>query len=200
MNTLKQFYPDPNIGDPTAYTDNGVANYQANVDQSGHSNQFDVRGDQYFGSNQKFLLWGKFTWKNFPVTSPTILNLPSSQNNSQNRALKVDTNWTIKPNLINEGGFGFTRYTSGNTNSFNGLAWTQAQGWQGLQNLFYNGIPEMDFNNMQSLNADRLTGLNKSLHLRVHRHADLDQGQPHHQVRHRHPDPRSHSPARLQRR
>jgi hypothetical protein len=31
-----------------------------------------------------------------------------------------------------------------------------------LQNLFYNGIPEMDFNNLQSLNADRLTGLNKS--------------------------------------
>ena len=29
LNTLKQFYPDPNIGDPTAYTDNGVANYQA---------------------------------------------------------------------------------------------------------------------------------------------------------------------------
>ncbi len=36
------------------------------MDASGHSDQFDVRGDQYFGSNQKFLLWGKFTWKNFP--------------------------------------------------------------------------------------------------------------------------------------
>ena len=59
LNTLKQFYPDPNIGDPTAYTDNGVANWQANVDASGHSDQFDVRGDQYFGSNQKFLLWGQ---------------------------------------------------------------------------------------------------------------------------------------------
>ena len=77
--------------------------------------------------------------------------------------MKVDTNWSIKPNLINEGGFGFTRYTSGSSNSFNGLAWTNAQGWQGLQNLFYNGIPEMDFNNIQSLNADRLTSLTKSL-------------------------------------
>src|SRR6266568_4405098 len=38
VNTLKQFYPDPNIGDPTAYSDNGVANYEAKVDQSGHSN------------------------------------------------------------------------------------------------------------------------------------------------------------------
>jgi hypothetical protein len=161
-NILKQFYPDPNIGDPTAYTDNGVANFQENVDKSGHSNQFDVRGDQYFGANQKFLVWGRFTWKNFPTTQPTILNIPSSQNNNQTRVLKVDTNWTIKPNLINEGGFGFTRYTSGSTNSFDGLAFTQAQGWQGLQNLYYNGIPYMGFNNIQSLNADRLTNLNKS--------------------------------------
>lgn len=162
QNTLKQFYPDPNIGDPSQYIDDGTANYQANVDKSGHSDQFDVRGDQYFGSNQKFLLWGRFTWKNFPINSPQILNLPSSVDNSQSRVLKVDTNWTIVPNVINEGGFGFTRYTAGATNSFNGLAWTTAQGWQGLQNLFYNGIPEMDFNNIQSLNADRLTGLNKS--------------------------------------
>ncbi len=162
LNTLKQFYPDPNVGDPTAYTDNGVANYQANVDNSGHSNQFDVRGDQYFGSNQKFLIWGKFTWKDFPISNPEQLLVPSYLSISQNRALKVDTNWTIKPNLINEGGFGYTLYTSGNSDSFNGNAWTTAQGWQGLQNLFYNGIPEMDFNNIQGLTADRLTSLNKS--------------------------------------
>ena len=162
LSTLKQFYPDPNIGDPTAYTDNGVANYQANVDASGHSNQFDVRGDQYFGSNQKFLIWGKFTWKNFPTSQPKELLVPSALNTSQNRALKIDTNWTIKPNLINEAGFGYTLYTNGQSNSFNGTAWTTAQNWVGLQNLFYNGIPEMDFNNIQSLNADRLTSLTKS--------------------------------------
>lgn len=162
-NTLKEFYPDPNIGDPTTYTDDGVANWQTNVDASGHSNQYDIRGDQYFGSNQKFLVWGKFTWKNFPITNPEVLNVPSSLSLDQNRQMKVDTNWTIKPNLINEGGFGFTRFTSGQNDSFDGLGWTQKQGWQGLQNLFYNGIPEMDFNNIQSLNADRLTSLSKSI-------------------------------------
>ena len=162
LNILKQFYPDPNIGDPTAYNDDSVANWQANVDDSGHSDQFDVRGDQYFGANQKFLLWGKFTWKNYPTSSPQMLLVPSSLSNSQNRALKVDTNWSLTPNLINEGGFGYTRYTSGNSNSFNGLAFTNAQGWQGLQNLYYNGIPEMDFNHIKSLNADRLTSLTKS--------------------------------------
>ena len=161
LNTLKQFYPDPNVGDPTLYTDNGVANYQANVDRSGHSNQFDVRGDQYFGADQKFLVWGRYTWKNFPTSSPQQLLVPSSQNNNQSRVLKIDTNWTIKPNLINEGGFGFTRYTSGATNPFDGHAWTVGQGWKGLQNLYYNGIPEMDFNYIQSLSADRLTSINK---------------------------------------
>ncbi len=163
QNTLKQFYPDPNIGNPAAYTDDGNPNYQANVDASGHSDQFDVRGDQYIGGNGKFLLWGKFTWKDFPINSPTVLLVPSAENTNQNRSLKIDTNWTITPSLINEGGFGFTRFTKGSSNSFDGNAWTTAQGWQGLQNLFYNGIPEMNFNNIQSLNADRLTGLSKSL-------------------------------------
>ncbi len=161
-NTLKQFYPDPNIGDPTAYTDDDIANWQENVNASGSSNQFDVRGDQYFGANQKFLLWGRFTWKNFPTDSPAQLDIPSEVNNSQSRVLKVDTNWTITPHLINEGGFGFTRYLSGQTDSFNGTAWTNQQGWQGLQNLYFNGVPEMDFHFIQSLNIDRLTNLNKS--------------------------------------
>jgi hypothetical protein len=161
-NTLKQFYPDPNIGDPTAYTDDSTANYQHNVDANGKSDQFDVRGDKYFGSANGFLLWGRFTWKDFPTNSGQILDLPSSVNTSNDRVMKVDTNWNISPHFVNEGGFGFTFYTSGSSNPFNGNAWTVSQGWQGLQNLFYNGIPEMDFNFIQSLNADRLTGLNQS--------------------------------------
>ncbi|HKS76645.1 MAG TPA: TonB-dependent receptor, partial [Terriglobales bacterium] len=161
-NVLSQFYPDPNIGNPADYSDDSKANFQENVDASGHSDQFDLRGDQYVGANQRFLVWARYTWKNFPTNSAQELRVPSRINNSQNRVLRVDTNWIIAPNLINEGGFGFTRFTSGSSNGFNGLAWTQAQGWQGLQNLYYNGIPEMDFNFIQSLNADRLTGLNKS--------------------------------------
>ena len=164
LNTLKQFYPQggPNVGDPTAYNDNGVPNWQENVDASRKSDQFDVRGDQYFGANQKFLVWGKFTWKNFPTEAPEILSVPSQTDTNANRVLKIDTNWSIKPNLINEGGFGFTRVTNGSTDSFDGRAWTTSQNWTSLQNLFYNGIPEMDFNNIQSLDADRLTELTKS--------------------------------------
>jgi hypothetical protein len=164
LNTLKAFYPDPTtaLGDVTAYTDNSTANWQNNVDESAHSNQFDVRGDQYFGSNQKFLLWGRFTWKNFPTASTEMLNVPSKISSNKSRVLKVDTNWTVKPNLINEGGFGLTDYDATYNNSFDGTAWTNAQGWTGLSHLFYNGIPEMDFNNITSLTADRTSGTNQS--------------------------------------
>jgi Carboxypeptidase regulatory-like domain len=161
--TLKQFYPAPNIGNPAIYVDNGTPNWTQNVNASKHSDQFDVRGDQYFGSNQKFLLWGKYTQKSFPTTSPELLLVPSSTNVNSNKVLGVDTTWTITPNLINEGGYGFTRVWTGASNPFDGHAWTVAQGWQGLQNLYYNGIPEMDFNNIKSLDADRLTNLGNSL-------------------------------------
>jgi hypothetical protein len=162
QDTLKTFYPDPNIGDPTAYTDDGTPNWQKNVDKSAHSDQFDVRGDQYFGSNQKFLLWGRFSYKNLPSNSYALLNLPATVNTGVSKVFKVDGNWSIKPNLINEASFGFTRFISGSENPFNGKAWTQGEGWVGLQNLFYNGIPEMDFNNIQALNADRLSNPSKS--------------------------------------
>ena len=159
---LLQFYPDPNVGDPTLYTDDGTPNYVVNKDSSGTSNQFDVRGDQYFGANQKFLLWGRFTWKNFPTNSPEALAVPSAQNTNQTRVLKISANYTITPHIINEFGFGFTLDTTGTSNSFNGKAFTEGLGLNGLQNLFYNGIPELDFNNISPLNADRLSSLTKS--------------------------------------
>ncbi len=161
--TLKQFYPAPNIGNPATYVDNGVPNWTQNVDDSRHSDQFDIRGDKYFGSNQKFLLWGKFNYKNFPTTSAEQLLIPSSTNVNTNKVMRVDTNWTITPSIINEGGYAFTRVWNGSSNPFDGHAWTVSQGWQGLENLFYNGIPEMDFNNIQSLSADRLTSLGNSI-------------------------------------
>ena len=155
-------YPDPNIGDPTTYSDDGVPNYQANKDTSGSSNQFDVRADQYLGSNQKFLIWGRLTWKNFPINSAEPLLVPSAQNTNKSRVLKLSANYTITPHLINETGFGYTLYSTGATDSFNGTGFTNGLGLTGLQNLFYNGLPEVDFNNISSLNADRLSSVRNS--------------------------------------
>jgi hypothetical protein len=159
---LLQFFPDPNVGDPTAYSDDGTPNYVVNKDTSGHSDQFDIRGDQYFGANQKFLLWGRFSWKNFPTNTFEPLAVPSAQNTNQTRVLKISANYTLTPHLIDEFGFGFTLSTVGVTNSFDGKTFTEGLGLTGLQNLFYNGIPELDFNNLSALNADRLSSLTKS--------------------------------------
>ncbi len=178
---LLSFYPDPNIGDPTSYTDNGVANYQVNKDSSGTSNQFDIRGDQYFGSNQKFLLWGRFTWKNYPINQPEPLAVPSTQNTNQNRVLKISANYTFSPRIINEFSFGYVQNTTGQSSSFNGLAFTQSLGLQGLQNLYFNGIPELDFFHLSSLNADRLSSLNKA---NTYVYADsLSWSKGHHQMK-----------------
>ena len=159
---LLALFPDPNVGDPAAYTDDAVPNYQSNRDSSGSSNQFDVRGDQYVGANQKFLVWGRFTFKNFPTNATQNLLVPSSQDADKSRVLKISANYTVTPHIINEFGFGFTRYTSGVTNSFDGKTFTQGLGLTGLQNLFYNGLPELDFNNLTALNADRLSSLTNS--------------------------------------
>lgn len=159
---LLTFYPDPNVGDPTVYTDDGTPNYQVNKDASAHSDQFDVRGDQYFGSNQKFLIWGRYTYKDYPSASPEPLGVPSAQNTNKNNVLKISANYTITPHIINEFSFGFTRSSSGQSNSFDGKAFTESLGLNGLQNLFYNGIPELDFNNVSSLTADRLSSVSKS--------------------------------------
>jgi hypothetical protein len=159
---LLSLYPDPNVGDTTTYTDDGVANYIVNKDNSGRSNQFDIRGDQYFGSNQKFLLWGRFTWKNFPINHPEPLDVASQLQTNQTRVLKISSNYSITPALINEFSFGFTIAQTIASDSFNGTSFTEGLGFNGLQNLFYNGIPEVDFNHLSSLNADRLSSTNKA--------------------------------------
>lgn len=159
-----QFFPDPNYMGPNGTTPlnvfTGATNYSTNKDTSLSSNQFDVRGDQYFG--QKALIFARFTWKNQNPNAYQPLAVPSSVNSTQDRILVVAGNYNFTAHLVNEFRYGFTFDTAGNTNPFDGKAFAQASGLQGLQNLFYNGIPELDFSTLTSLNADRLTSTTKS--------------------------------------
>jgi hypothetical protein len=154
-----QFFPDPNVGDTSIYTP-GAINYITNQDTSLTSNQFDVRGDQYFG--QKALVYGRFTWKNSNQANPEPLLEPAGSNTDQERILVVAGNYNFTPRIVNEFRFGFTLDTYGTTNGFNGPAFAQSTGLQGLQNLFFNGISELDFNFLTSLNGDRLASTSKS--------------------------------------
>jgi len=160
---LLQFFPDPNLGDTSVYNDDGPSNYQVNKSQAKSSNQFDVRADQYFGSNQKLLLWGRYTWKNQSSVDPQALLVPASNGTGNSRVLKISANYTITPNLINEFSYGYTRYQSGNVNSFDGKGFTNGLGLNGLQNLFYNGLSELDFSSsLTNLDPDRLNSVSQS--------------------------------------
>ena len=160
-----QFYPDPNTTatltggatvPTTAYVNGESANYYNNVSTPTHSNQVDVRGDQYFGSNQKMLLWGRYSYYNFPSTSGYQLNFTPSTNIYDSSNLVTSLSWTIKPDLINVFIFGFTRWTNGDTNSFNGMAFTQGLGLTALNDLYYNGFPYVQFTNITSPPSGRL--------------------------------------------
>lgn len=149
-----QFYPAPNHtatvnngGTTTVGTDEFVAgetaNYWANYDTSQHSDQFDVRGDQYFGSNQKLLVWGRLVYKNYPSTSPNGIDFPSSTTQDKSRNVILSANWSIKPDMINELRFGYARFLWGPSNPFDGKAFTEGLGLQGLTDLWQDSLPEI---------------------------------------------------------
>jgi hypothetical protein len=154
-----QFFPDPNVGDTSIYTP-GAINYITNQNTTLSSNQFDIRGDQYLG--QKALIYGRFTWKNTTQANPEPLLEPAGSNTDQERILVVAGNYNFTPRIVNEFRFGFTLDTYGTTNGFNGPAFATSTGLQGLQNLFFDGISEIDFNYLTSLNGDRLNNTSKS--------------------------------------
>ena len=157
---LLSLYPLPNVGNAAVF--NGQVNYIANQDNSYRSSQFDIRGDQYIGKNWQ--VFGRFSWKNISVANPTELLLPSSSFIDQYRMLVTSATYNIRPNLSNEFRFGFTRNNNGNTNPFGGPAFAKSLGINGIatNNLYYNGVTELDFNSMTSLNADRLSSISKS--------------------------------------
>ena len=152
-------YPMPNNGG--AFTNN---NYNVNVPASYTSNGFDIRGDQYFGS--KLSVFGRYTYKNVSNLSPTELLIPSSSDFENIRMLVTSGTYTFSPTILNEFRFGFTDDHFGNSNPFNGQAFTNSLGLQNIsQHIFFNGVTEVDFSGasgIQSLNVDRLSGINQA--------------------------------------
>ena len=140
----------------------GNTNYVKNVDSTYHSTQFDVRGDQYIG--KKMQVFARFSWKNISQASTTELLLPSSTYIDQYRMLVVSATYHFRPNLTNEARFGFTRNNTGNTNPFDGPGFAKSLGLTGIgtNNLYFNGVPEVDFSVVTNLNVDRLGRISKS--------------------------------------
>jgi hypothetical protein len=78
--------------------------------------------------------------------------------------LVVSASYNFRPNLVNEFRFGFTRNNNGLTNPFDGKAFAQTLGINGIadNDLYFNGVTEADFNSITSLKVDRLSSINKS--------------------------------------
>lgn len=157
---LLSLYPNPNVGSTTLF--DGQTNYNANEDNSYNSNQFDIRGDQYFGS--KLQVFGRYSWKNISQSQPTLLAIPASQFVDQYRILVLAATYDIKPNLLNEFRFGFTRNNTGTTNGFDGPGFAKSLGIPAIANnlLYFNGITEVDLGSVNSINVDRLSSISKS--------------------------------------
>lgn len=152
-------YPLPNSGDLNT---THAANYIINKDASYHSDQYDIRVDQYLNSKQS--IFARWTYKNIDSLSPQSLLLPSNTNPDIYHLFVFAYNYSIRPDLYNEFRFGFTTDDTGYSNSFNGAAFSQSLGLQGLIGLpaFFNGLPEVDINNLTNFSADRLEGITHS--------------------------------------
>ena len=151
-------YPQLNNG--VAFTNN---NFNVNRPANYDSNGFDVRGDQYFGT--KLSVFGRFTYKNVNQLSPMELSFPSSSDYERVRMLVTSATYAFRPTLLNEFRFGFTDDNFGNSNPFNGRAFTNALGLADIsQNIFFNGVSEVDFgpSNMTGVTVDRLNGNNQA--------------------------------------
>ena len=155
---ILSLYPTPNAGGSSVLH---AANYIVNRDTSYHSDQYDVRVDQYLGSRQS--IFGRWTWKDISALSTNDLLIPSTTHPDNYRLLVLAHNFTIRPNLLNEARFGFTRNDNGSSTPFDGKAFSESLGLQGLIGLpaFFNGVPEVDISNLTGLTVGRLEGIGK---------------------------------------
>jgi len=157
-------FPDPNFGNLTsvagAEATTGI-NFIQNRPDSYQSNQFDARLDHYFG--QKASVMARYTWKSIALDSPNVLNIPENTNYDKYSILVASFNYSFRPNLINEFRFGFTLDKDGTDNPLKGASITNAAGLDGIGPSFpFNGITELDFNQLTSEQADHLTIDSKS--------------------------------------
>ena len=142
-----QFYPDPNV-DATlplaaAVADRGY-NYLGSRRNDISSDQFDLRGDETV--NSKANVSARFSWKNNNQIQPADLTLPNSTAFASYRTLASSFNYAFTAKLANEFKFGFTLEQDGNSNPFDGLAFTQSTGLPTSVTPFFNGIPHINFN------------------------------------------------------
>ncbi len=151
-------YPLPNAGDLTRIHD---ANYIDNRDNSYGSNQYDVRVDHYLTSKQS--LFARWSWLDTTTNTPKPLALPSGTAVENNKMFVVSHNYTLSPSVLNEFRFGFSIFDNSNSMPFDGPAFTNSLGLEGIGPSFpYNGLPDVSIDQLTGLDVDRVDGFGKS--------------------------------------
>ncbi len=100
LTLLDNYYPLPNV------TGNSGYNYENLQSIPSKTDGFDGRIDQVINSKQQ--LFVRFNWKNLLVNTANPL-LPNDVDDEHDRSFLASYNYVIKPNLLNEFRFGFTR-------------------------------------------------------------------------------------------
>ena len=145
------FYPLSNVG---LGIKSASANYITNRQADIRSNQWDVRMDHQF--NPKHSIFGRYTSKDNPSTSPNSLLLPSDTGYNDHRQAVVSYTWTIKPNLLNEFRGGISFAPSGATFPFDGLAFTNSLNLKNIQrDIFFNALPNFAVSQLTAFSKGR---------------------------------------------
>ena len=168
-------FPDPNIGNTQSLAGalSGLGyNYVTLKDNTIGSNQFDVRGDQAFGS--KAFVFGRYTWKDINQTQPNVLLLPNSNDYAQYRIFAGSFTYAFTSNISNEFRFGFTLEQDGVATPFNGAAVTNAAGFNGIGPAYpFNGITYLQFAQITTLTTPNTSGrLNSAESSRLFQYVD----------------------------
>src|SRR6266436_1379049 len=145
------FYPAPNVGAGIkSATANFIENRRADID----SDQWDVRMDHQF--NPKHAVFGRYTSKNNPATTPNDLLLPSDTGYNDHRQAVVSYTWTIRPNLLNEFRGGVSYAPSGASFPFDGRAFTNSLNLKDIQrDIFFNALPDFAVSQLTSFAKGR---------------------------------------------
>ncbi len=142
-------YPDPSPQFANETLAEAIAspgyNYLGQRRDDISSDQFDLRGDQNFG--QRATVFARYTFKNANQVVPVDLALPNGTSFVHYRIFASSFNYVFSPHIANEFRFGFTLEQDGNSNPFDGAAFTASTKLNVLQTpAFFNGLPHLQFN------------------------------------------------------
>ncbi len=167
---LLGLFPDPNfnVGQPVAQvlSDALPYNYVATKNNSINSNQFDVRIDQTIGS--KGSVFARYANKAISQVLPEDLALPNGSSFASYRIFAAAFTYALTPHLADEARFGFTLEEDGQSDPFNGAAFTSGAKLNGLSSATFNVVPHLGFINYTS-GGERL---NQSERSRLFQYAD----------------------------